>query len=115
MTLGIKMTENIYRHCTNLRVPFDRADTNLLSILGDYRIASPVPSNCKTAKTAEELCALGHVGLYVAEDELELPDIRDLLGCADSEKDSGLQWGGQPWGPTIGENENLSSNLKGAA
>ena len=57
-----------YRHATNLRIPLDRTDINLLAIMQDYRLGRPIALDSEkvpTALTAEQMKANGVVGLYI--------------------------------------------------
>lgn len=69
-----------YRHITNLRTPFDGLDTNLLSVIGDYRIGYPVPGNKPTSYDTAQLMARRIVGLYVTDEAIRKPDVVKLTG-----------------------------------
>jgi len=81
-----------YRHCTNLRVPFDRSDLSLLAVLTDYRFGDPVPAKSEAALSIEQLRARGIVGLYTTMEVLSDPLVKRATGWLEPEKVLGPEW-----------------------
>lgn len=80
-----------FHHATNIRVPFDRHDLGLLSVLLDYRLGVPIPPPIETAYTMEQLKSQGFIGLYIAEDAYDDPFFVKFTGWGKPEK-LGAEW-----------------------
>lgn len=59
------MSDQGYRHFTNLPTPFDAASKRFLKSTGDYLIGEPVPATHATALPLETLVERGIVGIYL--------------------------------------------------
>lgn len=86
-----------YRHVTNLRVPLEFVDMEMLMLLGDYRFGEPVPAKAPDdmsfkPQTLTELKAAGIVGLYTTEEALRVPAVRTRTGWLEPEKVLGKEW-----------------------
>ena len=70
-----------YRHCTNLRKPFDKVDQAFLDDLADWKEGPPVPVKPKPGlsfvpKTFAELVDGGVVGIYTTAESLAKPSVK---------------------------------------
>lgn len=81
-----------YRHSTNLRVPIEPVDMELLAILSDYKFGPPVPAHCGTALALESLRSAGIVGLYTTEEALSEPAVKKRTGWCQPEAVLGREW-----------------------
>jgi hypothetical protein len=90
--LGEPTVEREFRHATNLRIPFEPVDLELLAVLPDYRIGAPVAATCETALSDAELRELGIVGLYTTAEALSSPFVAKRTGWERPEKVLGRVW-----------------------
>lgn len=81
-----------YRHVTNLRVPLEFVDMEMLTLLGDYRFGEPVPAEGDGALSLDELNAAGVIGLYTTTEALDSPLVKKRTGWLEPEKVLGKEW-----------------------
>lgn len=89
----------LYRHVTNLRIPFDPVDMEFLSVLPDYRIGEPIAPPPRKEQdepyTEADLMLGGAVGVYTTKAALQHPLAKKKTGGW-SEKTLGRPW--RPFG-----------------
>lgn len=87
----------LYRHATNLRVPFSLADMEFLLALVDYRIGEPVEPPPRKEQgepyNAADLVIGGVVGVYTTKAALKSPLVLKKTRWSES-----IQLG-RPWRP----------------
>lgn len=82
----------VYRHVTNLRVPFEFVDLGLLALLSDYKIGAPQPARHGTATPAPKLQQAGVVGLYATIEEMSRECVVRRTGWKRPSRIMGQAW-----------------------
>lgn len=86
-----------YRHCTNLRTPYDKVDQGFLDALEDFKVGAPVPADPVEGAgwvplTPDELKAAGIVGIYTTAERLGDPKVKARTGWQNPGRLLGPEW-----------------------